>query len=832
MKKRYFLNQKPQEIKRIYSKSDRGLSTYQVNLRESQGLTNKVEVKVNRTYLDIIIKNVFTFFNILLVIIGIILIAAGQWSSCVFLLILFANLLIGLIQDIRAKRMVDKLSLTTTNKVRVIREKKIKYINPSELVLDDVMILRNDESVPCDGKVLSGLAHLNESLLTGESVPCKKIVGNNVYSGTYVLSGEIYVRVEKVGSENYIQQLQTKTKDFKRPKSQIYSKLNFLFKIISIIVILIGLLMLIEYGFLKNAFGSWDNFVTYIAMMAGSLVSMIPSGMYLLSSTSLAVGTINLSRKKVLVRDLYSTETLARVDTLCIDKTGTITDRTMSIYGAEMLKENKFTKDRLGAMISSLLYATKDSNYTATALEKAYGRKEIFKASSFIPFDSSIKYCAASFEDMGTLVYGALGFFDLQNDAEIKRKINKYSANGFRALAVGYSNYSIKNNKLPNKIVPIGIIILQDHIREGVVDTIKWFNENDVNIKVISGDNPLTVSKIALAAGIKFADKYISLEGMSLEEVSKIADKYNVFGRVSPEQKEMIIKTLREEKHRTVAMFGDGVNDILAMKRADVSISIKSGSRASRDIANLVLLNDDFDSLPDIVAQGRRVINNLQRTCSLFLTKTVFSISLNIFFIAFGAYTFEVSNNPILWPFSTNNFYAWEMLGIGIAAFFLALEPNNEKLEGNFLRNIFKRALPDGIVISGLIMFLFLYSYFALKDPIVGGANEDIVTISVYFISISSFFVLLETCYKFNLYRIIVYFGCAILLILMFIISIYTEFNFLQINKNLNDMTYLYLLLIMLSIALICIGINFLINRVAIHLNKKKKVLIYNYDKE
>lgn len=829
MKKSKILKNKKVQIDRFYPRFDKGLSNYQVNLRESQGLSNKVEVKVNRTYLDIIIKNVFTFFNILLITIGVILIAAGQWSSCVFLIILVANLLIGLIQDIRAKRMIDKLSLSTSSKVRVIREKKIKFINPNQLVLDDVMLLRNDETVPCDCIVLSGRASLNESLLTGESVPCKKIAGSFVYSGTYVVSGEIYAKVNKVGNENYIQTLQSKTKEFKRIKSEIYSKLNSLFKVISVIVIVIGLLMLVEYGLIKDAFSSWNLFVINVGMMAGSLVSMIPSGMYLLSSTSLAVGTINLSKKNVLVRDLYSTETLARVDTLCIDKTGTITDGTMSIYGLDILKGVKFSKDRIGAMLSSLLYATKDNNYTAIAIEKEFGRKEIFKATNFIPFDSSIKYSAASFDDFGTIIMGAYGFFNLIDNYELKNKVNEYSKEGFRTLVIGYSDEKIKNNKIPFRVRPLGIIVLQDHIRDGVYSTIKWFNENEVNIKVISGDNPLTVSKIAMAAGIKYADKYISLEGMNLEEVSKIANKYNVFGRVSPEQKEVIVKTLRE-KGRHVAMFGDGVNDILAMKRADVSISIKNGSRASRDIANLLLLDNDFNALPDIVAQGRRVINNLQRTCSLFLTKTIFSITLNIFFICLGAYVFTLNQEQMLWPFSTNNFYAWEMVTIGVASFFLALEPNNERLEGNFLRNIFKKAVPNGIIISIILMGVFLYIY--LINGTVLAINSDIITISVYFISISSFFVLFQTCYKFNLYRGIVYLGSFILVVAMFLLSIFSKFNILMINKEFSDISYVFLLLYMIAASFLLMGIVFLISRFIVYLNDKKKRLVITYEQE
>lgn len=794
-------------IKRINSRYDKGLTNYQVNLRKSQGLNNTNLIKVNRTYLDIFLKNFVTFFNILLISIGAILIAAGKWSSCVFLVILVANVCVGLYQDIKAKRMVDKLSLTTKSKVRVIREGRIKFVDPEEIVLDDVMIIKNDEVIPCDGVVLTGSASLNESLLTGESIPLRKIVGNQVFSGTYVTTGDIRVRAEKVGSDNYIQQLQAKSKEVKRQKSLIYKQLNYLFKIISVIVIVVGLFMLLEYGIIEDAFSSWPKFVENVAIMAGSLVSMIPSGMYLLASTSLTVGALALMKQKVLVRDLYSVETLARVDTLCIDKTGTITDGTMSVYDVLYLKKNKFNSEKFEAVFGSFLGATKDSNFTALALKNKFGDKEIFKSKAVINFDSSIKYSAATLEDVGTIVVGAYGFFNITGDLEVNKKIDELNKQGFRTLVVGYSEKPINNYRLPNKVTPIAIIIIQDHIRENAKQTIKWFVDNDVNVKVISGDNPVTVSKVATVVGIPNAEKYISLEGMSLEEVAAIVDDYNVFGRVTPEQKEMIVKALREKKH-TTAMFGDGVNDILAMKAADVSISVTAGSRAARDIANLVLLNNEFGALPDIVAQGRRVINNLQRTCSLFLTKTIFSIALNVFFLIFGVSSSAAGYGPILWPFSTNNFYCWELITIGTSSFFLALEPNNERLKGNFLKNIFKKAFPNGLIMGMSIAFMFLCSFF------IGNLNSninDVIEVSIYYISIASFFVLVETCFKINKFRAGILAYASIMIVVLFTMSIYSDFNLLDLAKTLNNINYLYLLLIVLAISTLLMFVIYLL---------------------
>ena len=806
MKKKF--QQKKENIRRVLTKYDKGLTNYQVNLRKSQGLSNNTQIKVNRTYLDIFLKNFVTFFNILLIAIGAILIAAGKWDSCVFLVILIANISIGLFQDIRAKRMIDKLSLTTKSKVKVVREGRIKFIDSEDIVLDDVLIIGNDEIIPCDGRVLTGTASLNESLLTGESLPVKKIVGDVVYSGTYVTNGDIRIRVEKVGSENYIQQLQAKSKVVKRQKSLIYKQLNYLFKIISIIVIVVGIFMLVEYGYIKDAFSSWNSFVENVAIMAGSLVSMIPSGMYLLASTSLTVGALALMKRKVLVRDLYSVETLARVDTLCIDKTGTITDGTMSVYEIEFLKKNKFNKDKFDIVMSSFLNATKDTNFTSQALVDYFGNKGVYKPKQVIPFDSSLKYSAATLEEVGTIVLGAYGFFNIIEDNEVKKKIDAYNKQGFRTLLVGFSEKAIINDKIPTKIIPIAVIVIQDHIRDNAKDTIKWFVENDVNIKVISGDNPVTVSKIAGVVGIPNANKYISLENKTFDEIRELVDEYNVFGRVTPEQKEFIVKALREKKH-TTAMFGDGVNDILAMKASDVSISVTAGSRAARDIANLVLLNNEFGSLPDIVGQGRRVINNLQRTCSLFLTKTIFSISLNIFFLLFGLFSRNSMAGPILWPFSTNHFYVWELITIGTSSFFLALEPNNERLKGHFLMNIFKKALPSGIIMGCGIVFMFLYSFFT-KD-LNGNNFNDLIEVSVYYISIASMFVLIQTCYKFNKYRLLVLVYAAVMIALMFLMSIYSDFNLLKLQRAIHDLNFVTLLIVVLIVSLILIGINFVI---------------------
>lgn len=776
-------NKNSEEIKRYEPSYKEGLTSYQVEKRKQEGLTNKNKVKIGGTYLRIIIKNVFTFFNILLITIGVILIIFKLYSSCVFLIILILNLTIGLVQDIKAKRAVDKLSLIEKDKIIVVRDNKEIEINSDEIVLDDIIYCSKNTKIPCDAILINGEGQIDESLLTGESLPSKKILNSLLYSGTYVTSGSFYARVDKVGEDNYISKLQLKSKEFKKPHSKMFMQLNSLFKIIGILVIIIGIFDLLEFGIVEFLQKKEDLESIYewlrngiVLQVAGSLVSMIPSGMYLLTSMTLTVGVLNLANEKVLVKDMYAQETLARVDTLCIDKTGTITDGSMSVFSYDLI-DNYITRDRFDALIASYCKKLGNDNDTSKALLNYFTSKEIFEVKSYIPFSSVYKYSAAEIENNGTLVVGAYNYFSLKNKDDIKEKIEEASSAGFRVIVVGLSKNKIKDDKIPNDISCIAIIYLQDHIREEAKKSIKWFNDNDVEIRVISGDNPLTVKKIAEGAGVKNTSKWISLDGLSDEEVKAAALDYYVFGRVTPEQKELIVKTLREANH-TVAMVGDGVNDVLSLKRSDVAIGLESGSKASRDIANIVLLNNDFTKLPDVVYQGRRVINNLERTCSLFLTKTVFAIFLNIYFLISGLLTSLIGdNNAQLWPFATNNFYAWELITIGIASFFLALEPNTNIIKGSFLRNVIRKAAPNGIIMGLTIEILYLVSF-------IGGdmySKTELLNIATLFISVSSFIPLLDVSRPFNSYRRFVFIGSMVLVLFLYLWSM-LGFNWLNIN--------------------------------------------------
>ncbi len=754
------LKRKDKTIKRYNNDFIHGLNNEEVNERIRDGLVNKKEIKISTSYLKLIIKNIFTFFNITLIIIGVILIIFKQYTSCVFLVILVLNTGIGLFQDIRAQIASNKLSLVEKSKVKVIRNSKEIEIESDSIVLDDIIKLEKEDKIPCDSIILNGEAYLNEALLTGESLPIKRNVNEEIYAGSYIMNGSIFARVDKIGDDNYINQLQLKSKEFKQTKSRMYVQLNKLFKSIGILVIVLGILEIIMFGIsglidsnttLENIYEWLEGDV--IRQISGALISMIPSGMYLLTSTALAVGVINLTKQKVLVKDMYSQETLARVDTLCIDKTGTITDGNMSVFDYELI-DTDLKKDRFEAYMSSFCNYLKDDNITSNILARFFATKEIFDCNEVIHFNSDNKYSAVSFKDGGTLIVGAFNYFDIENKELFKNKIEESSLDGFRVLIVGYSSLPIKKGILPKHIKGIGIIRLQDHIRDDIKSCIKWFNDNEVNVKVISGDNPLTVSKIASASGIKNSLNYISLDGLSDEEVKEASLKYNIFGRVSPNQKELIVKTLKENK-KTVAMVGDGINDILSLKSADVAIALESGSKATKDIASLVLIDNNFNKLPSVIFEGRRVINNLSRTCMLFLTKTVFAVLMNVFFLIYGMITTFGSKDSILWPFAPNNFYAWELITIGISSFFLALENNKTRIKGDFLKNALTQAIPFGISIA--LPIIGLYLSFLLNR--FGLEKENMLNIATLFISIASFLPLFYSCKPFNTYRSGVFIG-------------------------------------------------------------------------
>ena len=786
---------------RYFPDAKDGLSSNQVAERVENKLNNTKKKKYAKTLPSIIFHNVFTFFNMLLLSIAIALISVGSFSNMFFLVIITANTAIGIYQENKAKKMIESLKLLTEPMASVIRDGKECIIPCDDIVLDDIVVLSAGKEIPVDAVVLDGNGEVNESLLTGESVPLKKQAGEKVYAGSFVVAGTIYARAEKLGDFTYVNQLQETAKKTKKVVSVLLKSLNAIIRMVSIIIIPLGI-----GSFIVNL--SHNELPKTIALTAGSLVSMIPSGLFLLVSTTLYVSVTKLGRKKAMVQELYSIESLARSDVLCLDKTGTITDGTMHLTHTFVLDESENDLDNV---ISSFLGSFKESNLTSDALKRKYDKEVKYESAIVIPFSSERKYSAVSFKDKGTYFLGAPEY--LIDDEELLNLFQKELDKGNRVLIFThlegiYNPDQSKNGK------PVCWFVLEDHIREDAFDTIKWFQDNDVELKVISGDNPITVRRIAEVVGIKNANKYISLDGMSLEEVEAIANEYTIFGRVKPEQKEVIIKALKNNK-RTVAMTGDGVNDILALKQADCAIAMAAGSEAARNCSQIVLMNSSFASMPSIVEEGRRVINNIQSTASLYIMKTIYAILLSIITIcaglglsAFGGFEY---------PFEPKHLYILEFAVIGIPTFFLALQPNNKRVSGSFLKTVFFKAFPAGISLLLTVIFtmfvLPLIGYFNISVP-----STIATSVGCLSLSIVGLLILNSLCIPYNKYRLLVCFGMTLL---AFVIAILPS----SINGiSYEGMGFEHFIAILLNVV-VCFGIYLFMTLIVLK-GKKTEELI------
>lgn len=696
-------NDVPETIERFLPDVSQGLTSEQVSLRKEQELTNKEKSKTGKTTWQIIYTNVFTYFNMLLLAIGIVLIVFGSYTQAFFLVIAFANTLIGIIQEMKAKKTLEKLKLVTDATCEVIRDSKPSAIKTTELVLDDIYRIKSGEQVPTDSILVDGNVEVNESLLTGESLPIKKQPGDKIYAGSYIVSGSSLCRADKIGDYNYISGIQNKAKEVNKPKSELVRSLNSVIKVIGLIIIPLGILTFItqwmKFDYIQDW---WERASETISKTAGSMVGMIPSGMYLLTSIALANSVIELSKKNAMVQDLYSIEMLARVDSLCLDKTGTLTDGTMRVD--EVVKiDNSYDLENL---IGSYLNAFSDTNQTSIALSQRFPLKNTYRIIDTIPFSSTRKYSVVEFKNLGTFLLGAPEYLYKGRDRTILEYISSKQSSGYRVVMLCKSENPIQNGTIKGRFTPVTIFTLEDHIRPEAPSTIQWFKDNGVNIKIISGDNPLTASEIAKKCGVPNAEKCISLEGLSNREVSQIVNEYSVFGRVTPEQKALIIKELKNQGH-TVGMTGDGVNDILAMKTADCSVAMANGSSAARNVAHLVLLDSNFASMPLAVQEGRRCINNVQRSSALYLMKTIFTVVFTIVVLL----TFLNGGNGIAYPFSSNNLLIMESVCIGLTSIFLALQKNDQPISGHFLKNTFLRAVPAAICLIVAISINYILRY-------------------------------------------------------------------------------------------------------------------------
>ena len=742
-----------------------GLTNEEVQERIAQGQVNNNENPNTRTYKQIILENTLTFFNFLNLVLLVLVLLVGSYKNSMFVGIIFINTVIGIIQEIRAKKTIDKLAILTESKTVVLREGKKWKISTEKLVVDDLIFLKAGEQVPADAKILEGSLEVNESLLTGEADNLPKNTGDELFSGSFVTAGQACCQIIHVGSDNYASRITSEAKEFKRHNSELRNSLNAILKVISIIIVPLGAML-----FYKQYYFVGDNIRDSVVNMVAAVLGMIPEGLVLLTSVALTLGALKLAQKKTLVQELYCIETLARVDTLCLDKTGTITEGTMCVESVESYppvydeisdetsgnktapgewnnngtKSSDLTEGSAAAeasavsaaeaiakedgssilllqeesetgakkhrqedtakireiehIMGNLLSVLKDQNATADALRARFKVAQDMELDHVIPFSSDRKYSGAAFKDAGTYLMGAAQFLFPEGNPELMEYCGSFAEEGLRVLVVAHSENVNEGTEIPEGLEPVGLLLITDVIRAEAPDTLAYFESQGVDLKVISGDDPVTVSAIAKRAGLKNAEQYVDATTITTqEEMDEAVATYSVFGRVTPQQKQAMVKSLQAQKH-TVAMTGDGVNDVLALKEADCSIAMAEGSDAAKNIANVVLLDSNFAAMPEIVNQGRRVVNNIRTAASMFLIKTIFSVLLSLITIFFGdSYPFEPIQMSLI-----------SACAVGIPTFLLAQENNYEKIDHTFLRHVFMNAFPAAVTITGCVFTVML----------------------------------------------------------------------------------------------------------------------------
>ena len=680
-------------MERIAADPQSGLSAEQVKRRFAQGENNYKVESSTLSVSEIVRSNVCTYFNLVFAVIAVLLAIVGAWSDMLFLPIIVANTCIGIIQEVHSKKVLDKLSILNAPHAVVIRDGKRQEIPADQLVLDDIVEFSAGSQIPADAKVVSGELQVNESLITGESDEIEKREGDSLLSGSFVVSGKACARLEKVGKDSYISKLTLQaTKSKKGEQSEMIRSLNYLIMVMGIIIIPIGIALFVQ-SFIYNE-GTFHDSITG---MVAAIIGMIPEGLYLLTSVALAVSSVRLAQKKVLIHDMKCIETLARVNVLCVDKTGTITEPGMHVYDFSVL--DGADQLEISQLLADFVAAQEKDNATMEALKAHFSNGSGMRAREVYSFSSETKYSGAVMNDGKSYVIGAPEFVLRGQFAQYQEKIAIYSSKGYRVLVFAQYEGTLDRKPLTEPVFPLCFVMLANPIRKGAKETFTYFAENDVDIKVISGDNPLTVSVIAAEAGIVGAERFVDASTLKeKEDYYRAVEEYTVFGRVTPSQKRMLVQALKEHK-KTVAMTGDGVNDVLALKDADCSVAMASGSEAASNVAQLVLLDSDFSRMPSVVAEGRRVVNNIERTAALYIVKNIFSMLLAIFSVILMLdYPLEPSQVSLI-----------SMFTIGIPSFVLALEPNKDLIRGHFLTNVLVRALPAGltdfIVVSGLVIF-------------------------------------------------------------------------------------------------------------------------------
>lgn len=707
-----------------------GLTAAEVNARIEAGKINIADDSSDRTTGKIIRDNLLTYFNLIFLVITVLLCIAGAFRDLTFLPIIIGNILIGIVQELRAKKTLDKMKILNAGHAVVIREGKRQKVTAEELVIDDLVWLSSGDAICADSVVVSGEITVNESMLTGEADGIVKKENEELLSGSFVVSGEGYARLTRVGNDSYISKLTNEAKALKKgEESEMIRSINMFVKVIGIIIIPMSVILFVQAFVFRNA-----SFRTSITSMVASIIGLIPEGLYLLTTLALAVSMMKLAKDKVLLHDMKSIESLARVDVLCVDKTGTITKPEMTVT------EIVSCDDSMNEVFTDYVMSSIDNNATAVALKKYLNDNNVMNgkrtASKVYPFNSTVKYGAMAFNG-DYYVLGAPEFIIKTGFNNLKDDISQYTTKGYRVIVLAKAESLTRDGVIDGEILPLGFVVLANEIRDNAVETFTYFKEQGVAIKVISGDNPATVSEVARQAGIENAEKYVDASTLTDNlMISEAIAKYTVFGRVTPKQKQQFVKALKMQGH-TVAMTGDGVNDILALKDADCSVAMASGSEATAQAAQIVLLDSDFSRMPEIVLEGRRVVNNVQRSASLFLVKNLFSLLLTIFSTVL----------MISYPLMPSQVSLISMFTIGIPGFLLALEPNKSRIKGHFLGNVLLKALPAGLT-----------DFFAVSALVICGhvfniPSTDIATASTLLIAVVGFMIMIKISHPFNKFK-------------------------------------------------------------------------------
>ncbi|MBN2540136.1 MAG: HAD-IC family P-type ATPase [Bacilli bacterium] len=723
-----------------------GLDLETVNEQYAQGKYNQKRESNIRTNWQIISGNVFTYFNMILSLIEILLIMIQSYTNLWFMVVALINTSIAIVQEFRARAMIQSLSLITENTIMVVRQGLFVEVAVDKVVLGDLISYSAGKQVVTDGNIEFGELTVNESNITGESKSIVKTAGDSLYSGSFVISGKAFVKVSAVGKDNYIDTLQRQAKTLSKPQSVIVNTLGSILKVIGIIIIPLGLMTFFNvyqksgYDYLPDFIADPASFELGVRKMAGSMVAMVPSGLVLLTTGTFAVSVVKLARKKTLVQELYSIETLARVDTLCLDKTGTITDGTMSVQGFEIqsgFSDKEYQEEDIYNLIASMNHALEDNNQTAKALKAFFGETVTHTAKKTVPFQSKNKYSLVSFKE-GTYAIGAPEIIYRGQYSAIKPAVSEHAKEGKRVLLLAEVD-GIRNDKFTGKARAVALILINDTVRESASKTIRDFTDQGVTVKVISGDNALTVSEVARRAGVPNADKYISMDTIKNKNLADIAREYTIFGRVTPEQKKALIEEIQKEDHK-VCMIGDGVNDILALKQANVSVSMASGTDATRNISHMVLMDNDFETLPSVVREGRQIVCNLEKVSVLYLTKTLYTILL----------TFILLMTSRIYPFEPIQMFVIETFIVGIPTLVLALEPNNRMFKGKFFLNIMKNVVPGALFIIANLLAVYLFS-----DAFYGLVDAEISTIGIIAATFAYWLILVNASKPFNKMRLI-----------------------------------------------------------------------------